>query len=498
VSVAPHKHHVDQHDLQGNILCGYGNSFPYGVHLFVGIDDGTAGRRWLGELCDSVTTAVSWERLGFKPLETLNVAFTHRGLKKLGVPKAVRETFTAEFREGMHKRAARLGDVGESAPCEWEKGLKRPQMLVTVMAQTEPLRARRWMELSEHIEKTPGLTLRYQQPVELLVHADSNVDYAREHFGFADGFSQPAISGNAGPSTKIGMGTPEKGGRWSDVAPGEFVLGYPGEDRELPAAPAAPLGRNGSYMVVRKLRQKVSVFRDYLRRKAEQELADEGKAATDVTIAERQRRLAAKMIGRWQDGRSLVRSDRPYGQPWERLPDIINRFRYDQDPTGYRCPLGAHVRRANPRDALSFDGKLTKRHRLIRRGVPYGPPAYDPAAADHEPNGLFDPNVSDEPERGLLFVCFQANIPRQFELVQMHWLNDGDIFWLGGEHDLLAGDMPPSAPEDIPGEGRMTIQGRPPHFLTAPNSPFITTRGGGYFFAPGITALRALASGYWM
>ena len=495
MTAARNKHDVDRHDLQGNILCGYGNSFRYGVHLFVRIDDAPVGRKWLAELCDSVTTAVSWRG---KPLETMNVAFTDRGLKALGVPKAVRATFTREYQEGMRQRAERLGDVGESAPDKWERGLKKPQMLVTVMARSEAAREHRWTALREHIEKTPGLSLRYEQPVELLMHPDSEGIYAREHFGFADGFSQPAIEGNGGPHTRIGMGTPEEGGGWAEVKPGEFVLGYEGEDGELPPAPAAPLGRNGSYMVVRKLRQNVSAFREYLRGKAKQQLADEGKPAPPVAIAERQRLLAAKMIGRWQDGRSLVRSDHPYGQPTDLRPELINRFRYDQDPTGYRCPLGSHVRRANPRDALGFDGLLTKRHRLIRRGVPYGPPAYDPAAADHEPNGLFDPDVSDEPDRGLVFVCFQANIPRQFELVQMHWLNDGDIFWLGGEKDLLAGDRPASAPEEVPGEGRMTIQGRPPHFLTAPNSPFITTRGGGYFFAPGITALRALASGYWL
>jgi Dyp-type peroxidase family len=491
------RHQVDQRDLQGNILCGYGNAFAYGVHLFVRIEDERAGRAWLAELCESATTAASWQ--GFKPLETLNVAFTHRGLKALGVPKAVRGTFSAEFREGMLKRATRLGDVGESAPREWEKGLKRPHMLVTVMAQTEPVRQRRWDALRERVAATPGLSVRYEQPVQMLTHPHHPDLYAREHFGFADGFSQPAIRGNAGPDTRRGMGTPEKGGRWEPVAPGEFVLGYRGEDGQLPASPAAPLGRNGSYMVVRKLRQKVAAFREYLRRKANRELEAEGHAPSDAEIAARQRRLAAKMVGRWQDGRSLVLSDDPTGQEGERDPTRINDFRYGQDPNGFRCPLGAHVRRANPRDALRFEGRLTKRHRLIRRGVPYGPAAYDPAAEDHEPNGLFDPDLRDDADRGLMFVCFQASIARQFELIQMHWLNDGDVFWLGGESDLLGtGETFVAAPGGTPGDGRMTIQGRPPHFMTPPQPPLIATRGGGYFFAPGVTALRALASGYWL
>src|SRR5207237_396510 len=81
-------------------------------------------------------------------------------------------------------------------------------------------------------------------------------------------------------------------------------------------------------------------------------------------------KLAAKMVGRWPGGAPLVLS-----------PDVddpalagANDFAYhDADPHGLRCPLGSHVRRANPRDSLQpkpgTDASIAvnKRHRLIRR-----------------------------------------------------------------------------------------------------------------------------------
>lgn len=304
------------------------------------------------------------------------------------------------------------------------------------------------------------------------------------------------------------MGTPgrrfwRRRNRWSLVSPGEFVLGYRGEDTTRPPAPAAPLGRNGSYMVVRKLEQHVDRFRDYLRRQAERDLPflrGVGPPELRLTAAElslRQRVVAAKIVGRWFDGRSLVRHREPDDpDPKHRHPRRINRFTYeDEDQHGHGCPLGAHVRRANPRDDLGWGGELTKRHRIIRRGMPYGEPAFDAyehGREDYAPGGLFATDFREAgPEgRGLMFICHQASISRQFELIQQRWLNDGDAFWLGGEKDFLT-------VSDSDADGKMTIQGKEePSFLT-PQEPFVTLKGGEYFFAPGLSALRALASAYW-
>jgi Dyp-type peroxidase family len=462
---------IEQHDLQGNVLAGYGNDFAHALFAFVRIADPTAGRSWLGDLAGRVTNAVPWST---KPGDTLNVALTADGLRALAVPTAILDTFPLDFREGMGtpERAALLGDTGPSAPAEWEPGLRHGAFdaLVTICTrQAEVLEQRRGELLARIGEGRGALKLVHEEHASLMRDpADGAI--VREHFGFADGLAQPSIDARglesgtkAGPNLRPGQGTPMKGGRWQDVAAGEFVLGYADGDGVEPDAPVDPLGRNGSFMVVRKLHQDVARFTGFL---------------AQAAGGDRQRAelLAAKIVGRWKDGTPLIQA--PERPPRARREDPdrvarINDFRYADDLGGRRCPLGAHVRRANPRDAFGWEGVLTKRHRIIRRGMPYGQPPTEPAVDDGE-------------ERGLMFVCYQASIGRQFEVIQAHWLNDGDAFGLGGEKDFLLSG------EDH--EGTMTIPGCKPRFLR-PRPSFVTLRGGGYLFTPGLAALRALAAG---
>jgi Dyp-type peroxidase family len=457
------RHEVDRHDLQGNVLAGYGNDFANALFAFVRVGEGAAGRRFLGDLlAQGVTNAVPWS--GVKPDVTLNIALTYEGFAALGVPEPILSTFPSEFRDGMASRAQRLGDVGPNAPDRWQLGLREgePHVLVTVFARDPTTLLRRRDELRAVITRpASGLALIHEQEVELLDHP-TEAAYSREHFGFADGLAQPSIRGSSGPWTRQGMGTPLRFGRWRNVAPGEFVVGYRDEDGIVSGGVAEPLGRSGSFTVVRKLYQDVALFNRYLRARAQ---GDPWREAL----------LGAKMVGRWRDGTPLVLS--PEG-PDERIATDrgrrgrINDFRYGSDRDGLRCPLGAHIRRANPRDALGWQGRLIKRHRIIRRGMPYGPRPLDPWADDGR-------------DRGLIFVCHQASIERQFEVVQGSWMADGDAFGLGHEADfLLAGEN---------GPGKMIIQGHPPTFLS-PRAPFVRLRGGGYFFTPGISALTALST----
>ena len=446
---------VDQADLQGNILCGYGNSFAHALYLFLHVNDAAAGRRLLGELADDVTTAVPWDE---KPADTVNVAITHGGLRALGVRGEVLQTFPEEFRDGMARRADVLGDTNGSAPEGWDEGLRpdKVHLLVTVAARTDAGRDAAASRLRERFG--PGLSIAHEQPAGVLLEVRDD-EVVREHFGFADGLSQPTIDDpQAGPHGHEGRGTPTRDDAWDDIAPGEFVLGYPDEDGLVSKAPLDPLRRNGSFMVVRKLHQDVGAFESYLR-------------TTAPALEMSEELLAAKIVGRWRSGAPLsLTPDRndPDLTPTGPRKAELNAFRYGSDRDGRRCPLGAHIRRANPRDALGWHGLLTKRHRIIRRGMPYGP-AYDGSDAD----------------RGLMFVCYQASIARQFEFIQSLWLNDGDPFGLGSDRDPLDNGVPSK---------KMTIQGERPRFL-APLPSFVSTRGGDYFFAPGIAALRALAAG---
>ena len=446
---------VAQADLQGNILCGYGNSFAHVLYLFLHVDDGAAGRRLLGELADEVTTAVPWDD---KPAETVNVAISHGGLRALAVRREVLERFPDEFRDGMAKRADVLGDTDDSAPEWWDESLRpdKIHLLVTVAAQGEAERDAAASRLRERLGA--GLSIAHEERAGVLRELRPN-EAVREHFGFADGLSQPTIDDpQAGPHGHEGRGTPTRDDAWDDIAPGEFVLGYPDEDGLVASDPPDPLRCNGSFMVVRKLQQDVGAFESYL-------------STTAPALEMSEELLAAKMVGRWRSGAPLsLTPDRndPDLTPTGSRRAELNAFRYGSDRDGRRCPVGAHIRRANPRDALGWHGLLTKRHRIIRRGMPYGL-AYDGSDAD----------------RGLMFVCYQASISRQFEFIQSLWMNDGDPFGLGSDRDPLDNGLPSK---------KMTIQGERPRFL-APLASFVSTRGGDYFFAPGIAALRALAAG---
>lgn len=440
---------LDLADIQGNVLRGY--SFPASAYVFVHVNDAGAGRRWLGSLVDPVTTSTEWEH--DKPETTVNVALTYSGLQAVGVPERVLEEFPDEFRAGMAGHAELLGDTGPSAPEHWDQGLGTGEahVLVILYARTEeslPAHVR-WLEgtVAEH-----GAGLVNRQLAALL-------PFGREHFGFSDGFAQPAIEGSGAPALP-GQGVPLKRNRWRPLKAGEFVLGYPDEDGGLPAAPPDPLGRNGTYVVYRKMYQDVALFRSFLR-----------EAGKDFPGGEE--RLAAKIVGRWPDGTPLSLSpDRP-DQAIANDQQKVNDFRFASDPDGLICPLGAHVRRTYPRDALGWGGMMSLRHRVIRRGMPYGPPL-PPDAPD------------DGVDRGLVFVCFQASLARQFEVMQGQWINDGNAFGLGHDRDFLLGDNF--------GSGKMTIHGRPP-FLLTPQPSVVTIKGGEYLFKPGLDALRALADG---
>jgi Dyp-type peroxidase family len=281
----------------------------------------------------------------------------------------------------------------------------------------------------------------------------------REHFGYVDGLSQPWIEGDHTPA-RPGQGVPDRSSGWRALRAGEFILGHHDETGLAPTAPQPPaLARNGSYLVYRKLQQDVALFRQFL---VERSRAFPGG----------EEKFAAALMGRWRDGTPIERSPDTWDSSLGADPHRNNDFVYGDDLEGFRCPVGAHIRRANPRDAIGFKHKMVHRHRLIRRGVPYGQP-------------LASGSDDDGAERGLNFVCMGASIVRQFEFVQTQWINDGNIFVLGADKDVFAGDND--------GTGKMIIQGRPPWFAGAVPR-FVTTKGGDYFFLPGITALHYLSS----
>ena len=217
------------------------------------------------------------------------------------------------------------------------------------------------------------------------------------------------------------------------------------------------LSRNGSYMAYRRLQEHVGVFRDFLRQHGktpeEQEL-DCGEV--DGPLA--QRCSARPGAGQRRSGACA------------QTPQRNNNFDYGKmDPYGYAVPLGAHIRRMNPRDTAAN----MKRHRMIRRGGTYGPPL---------PEGAPDDGV----ERGIAAFVGCASLIRQFEFAQNVWINDPTFHELGNERDPIIGTQD--------GTFDMTIPKRPIRKKIKGLPAFTTVKGGAYFFLPGIRALRYLAA----
>jgi Dyp-type peroxidase family len=442
---------LDLDRIQGFVVRGY--RLPLARYIFLRIDDAARAAAWISSITNEVLSAAPWSE---KPVSGVNLAFTYAGLAALQLPTASLASFPEEFREGMAARSSLLGDDGDSAPTNWEAPLGTSDVHALVMisaADSDALTAHD-QRIRESIARTGGLTVIYDD-------IGNALPQNREHFGFADGFAQPDIEG-AGLPSQPGDGAPLREEQWRPIRAGEFILGYLDEENVEPSAPTPDqLATNGSFLVYRKLHQDVAAFRNQL-------------AAAAKLYPGGEELLAAKIVGRWRDGTPIDLSPEHPDPATVADPERNNAFSYATDSEGLRCPIGAHVRRANPRDSLPFEGKLVNRHRLIRRGIPYGQPLPDGAPDDGE-------------DRGVIFMCLQASIARQFEFVQSQWLNRGNAFTLGEDEDVLIG------PQDGTGPHKMTIPGNPPFFL-GPLQRVVTVKGGEYFFVPGINGLEFIAS----
>ena len=370
--------------------------------------------------------------------------------------------------------------------------------------------------------------------------------HAREFFGFADGVSQPRIRGLR-PYRLIDDDQ-------HILAPGEFVLGYPDNrgqrafaarvpamndpDQLLPVAGAdhgraiepdlarsginAPrdIGRNGSYLVVRQLAQSTTDFEHAIGEAAMALARHPGMPATliddptlpqserDLIAARRRHYIAAKMVGRWRDGSSLVAFPNEPRSGWGDEPRMAgggdpparpqhrgdNGFLFGRDdPGGLACPYGSHIRRANPRDSLKPNAPaqidISNRHRILRRGRFFK--AADSVGLDR----------NDGREEGLMFICANADIERQFEFIQQTWMMAPQFHGLHDEVDPLFARGAARATKKGPDAGH--DRGESPYRFTIPTEcgPMVVRNlrdcvrvvGGGYFFLPSKAALRFMA-----
>ena len=507
--------------IQGHSIPGFESDHQ--VFLFMRIEHPKTFRSWLGKTIPFVTTAreILERRRGSraKHRNWLNLAFTFAGLEQIQkvAPKIDLSFRDDAFTSGMCARSIQgwLGDpVGkgnEGDPSNWlVGGVRNPVHLVLILGADDDLRKFVPNRSSacitdifsggDYLYKKSGLSLVFRQDAGALPAGL----YGHEHFGFRDGISQPGIRGRIGKKTFLTVRTnpkkPHQGNPGQDLVwPGEFIFGYPGQcaDRHftLPGQDPARTqsrgapewARNGSLLVIRRLRQRVGMFHEFLK-----DTADSLGVSPFL--------IGAKLIGRWPSGAPLVMT------PDHDDPEIggdetrNNDFEYDtsnlseakgqpqdhthSDPFGEKCPFSAHIRKVFPRNDFSRDLRvldidMAHTHRLLRRGIPYG------SASQSTPQHP----THDDIDRGLMFLAFQTSICEQFEYVTKSFANDHNFKIHGTGYDPIIGQN-----DTLPNRWRafkMQIDGQLRNVQSF--NEWVIPTGGDYFFAPSIEGLTTLS-----
>jgi len=508
---------LDVHDIQGNILAGFNKDHQRLIALR--IRDISAARRWLARVLPFISSMAEVHlfnslfrlrraRLGRDPhtlkVTWMNMAFSRDGIAKLSSDADADALPDDSFRSGLNKdRAEFLSDptpAGETDPtAEWVVGGtgRAPDILMILAGDDES-------QLLAAIERLrPGQEDGAGAPETIWEEqGETRRDLpGHEHFGFKDGVSQPGVRGLISRRPEVYLTErllePPAAGEVEFAKPGQpliwpghFVLGYPFGDRNdgtpQEAVPLArPWFKNGSFLVFRRLNQNVARFAEFVKTTASQ------LATTPGFQGLTPEHLGALLVGRWPSGAPVSRApiqddpalakdnlanndflftqDTPAPQlrPGAGSPGVFPPAR--EGTNGPVCPHAAHIFKVNPRDnptdvGPDFD---TLTRRVLRRGIPFGAPG------------------DDGQERGLHFLCYQASIVDQFEFLQQNWANNQGAPTAGG-HDLIIGqtatmqrtmDIAPIVADQVGAT------------VTAPVQ-WVTPTGGGYFFAPSLSAIR--------
>ncbi|WP_198535161.1 Dyp-type peroxidase [Streptomyces natalensis] len=458
-------------EIQGNILAAFNKDYMAFRYVRFPDDKGVGGRGWLSVMLNTISVTATVEDFneefslsrrayGQDPALTatwVGVSLTYDGLLQVARdPKKITEDLKQQspaFVEGAAARAAGLGDVDESAPGNWKFGAgdKAVHALLIVASDTETALKEKLANI-EAADAAHGVTLVHQDDGRTL----TGELRGHEHFGYKDGISQPGVKDFHRPDREHPEFRENRPGARL-VEAGEFVFGYPDESGEKIARPEWL--RNGSLQVVRRLRQDVKGWDAAVKREAKK-FTGNGSGIDPV-------RLGACLVGRKKDGTPLDPGDNPLTG----VGSSANDFTYKNDPEGKHTPCAAHIRRTHPR---SFE--KTQKHRIMRRGIPYGP-AYTEQMPDTD--------------RGLMFVCYGTSLERQFEFVQRDWSNSPKF---------VPGKA--GAPNGIDKLTGITKEGDPDAHMvlaggekgTVSMDRFVHTTGAVYAFTPSVTTLRRLAA----
>ncbi len=448
-------------DLQGNVLKHHGRTHAFHLFFVIKPSKKAEARKWLKKFATQKITS------SFKQLDDsdkfnaakeagkefdggvfYNVSLSKRGYVKLGVAAAIIPD-DVPFRKGMRASKAKLSDT----PAKWEAGFKKSIDGMVLIADGNISRITTEKNKIE-TELKKFATVVVVQKGKIL---RNDKGLGIEHFGYVDGVSQPNY---------LDPGTVPTPSQWDDNhALLKHVL--------VKDKGGATADSFGSYFVFRKLEQNVAGF------KAKEEEVSErfnGGAGIKDGVGTTNDELAGAMIvGRFEDGSQVTKYD--HEKPVNTENDLENDFDYRNDTAATKCPFHAHIRITNPRADVPVD--FAKSVRLTRRGIPFNDIGRDEFKLD-----------KDQPTDGvgLLFMCYNSDISRQFEFIQSSWANKGDI---GGHlvgQDGIIGQGPNSTDRKLPSQWG-TANGLK---SMKDFKGFVTNKGGEYFFTPSISFLKGL------
>jgi Dyp-type peroxidase family len=560
--------------IQGNILAGFNKDFQ--TLIFLRIDRARDFKRWLASQIDFIATTaevLTFNRL-FKEIRTrrnresnavkatwFNIAFSYEGIRKLvGATEASQFTDQA-FKAGLAARADVLGDPRdkdnlEGSPKNWVVGGPNNQAAHVVLIIASDDRAdmlaevERIEESLRNFRKRDGARASSGAHVVFQEEGDNLPPplAGHEHFGFLDGVSQPGIRGriSGDPHDVLtvrqnpkdrGQGKPGQDLLW----PGEFVFGYPGQDANKEVEEAGSVAnagpdwaKNGSFLVIRRLRQDVFALHQFMKAVAAHF------QVPDAQLASGPRMIGSSLVGRWPSGAPVERvpgDDNPalgdddcasnhfeYQDAVETIAPADRQSEFDcsdsqfpppaEDRQGQRLPFTGHIRKAYPRDDIAINQEEdpsaglpclavrkdlnesnTQTHRILRRGIPFGPVS----------SSTPDTPLDDGEIRGLHFLAYQTSIEDQFEFINRCWVNNPDFKEPFGHSTLSGGHDPIIGQNNTPGEDRrreFTVafvdennQRRSERVNTGDfthrrRRDWVIPTGGGYFFAPSIDAMK--------
>jgi len=445
-------------DLQANILKHHGRDFAF--HLFLSIKNGKSSeaKNWIADFATSKITSTAKQLVDSKvkkkndvdggTVYTLSLSAT--GYDKLKIQSSLKPENSA-FQAGMKQRNAILEDV----PANWENEFQQQiDLLIIVGNAKEPLATEKKDDLIAQLISVFNIVK--VQRGEVLKKGEIGI----EHFGYADGISQPMFF-----ESEVSIQNQTGSTKWSDEAMLNLALvkdkGGKFEDSY------------GSYLVFRKLEQNVKAFKE-----AEKNLP---KVLTDKG-GDNDELAGAMIVGRFEDGTEVVNSSKERGITNPK--DLKNDFDYSTDSNASKCPFHSHIRITNPRADIGNTAidSFAKSVRLVRRGIPYDDILGGRQSLDDRPTG----------EVGLLFMCYQSSIEKQFEFIQRDWVNHGEIGpgnFVG--QDGLIGQGTNDFQKELPEQWNKD-EGKNKCDFSNAKSGFVTMKGGEYFFTPSISFLKSL------